>query len=153
MTFYPRRHCNFRTVGEAIRRPAKGTVAQQGSTAGTDQPGRASQLLPETESIRQSEWKVSPIPQALQDRRVEITGPVDRKMVINALNSGAKCFMACFEDATSPTWTNLIEGQINLRDAVHHTIDFETNGKRYELKRSCGPHRTAEGASSGRETY
>ncbi|BCB02215.1 malate synthase A [Bacillus sp. KH172YL63] len=97
--------------------------------------GELPSFLPETESIRQSEWKVSPIPQALQDRRVEITGPVDRKMVINALNSGAKCFMACFEDATSPTWTNLIEGQINLRDAVHHTIDFETNGKRYELKK------------------
>jgi len=97
--------------------------------------GELPHFLPETESIRQSEWKVSPIPQALQDRRVEITGPVDRKMVINALNSGAKCFMACFEDATSPTWTNLIEGQINLRDAVHQTIDFtNANGKRYELK-------------------
>ncbi|MGG4166750.1 malate synthase A [Rossellomorea vietnamensis] len=96
--------------------------------------GELPHFLKETESIRQSEWKVAPIPEALQDRRVEITGPVDRKMVINALNSGAKCFMACFEDATSPTWTNLIEGQINLLDAVHHTIDFETNGKRYELK-------------------
>jgi malate synthase len=95
--------------------------------------GELPRFLPETESIRQSEWKVAPIPKALQDRRVEITGPVDRKMVINALNSGAKCFMACFEDATSPTWTNLIEGQINLRDAVHHTINFETNGKLYEL--------------------
>ncbi|TMU84802.1 malate synthase A [Bacillus sp. BHET2] len=97
--------------------------------------GELPHFLPETESIRQSEWRVSPIPQALQDRRVEITGPVDRKMVINALNSGAKCFMACFEDATSPTWTNLLEGQINLRDAVHQTIDFETNGKRYELNK------------------
>ncbi|MBW3112988.1 malate synthase A [Bacillus sp. MCCB 382] len=96
--------------------------------------GELPHFLPETESIRQSDWKVRPIPKALQDRRVEITGPVDRKMVINALNSGAKCFMACFEDATSPTWKNLIEGQINLRDAVHHKIDFETNGKRYELK-------------------
>ena len=97
--------------------------------------GEIPRFLPETESIRQRKWKVAPIPEALQDRRVEITGPVDRKMVINALNSGAKCFMACFEDATSPTWTNLIEGQINLRDAVHHTIDFETNGKRYELNK------------------
>ncbi len=92
-------------------------------------------FLKETEAIRSSEWTIEPLPKDLQDRRVEITGPVDRKMVINALNSGAKCFMACFEDATSPTWANIIEGQINLRDAVHRTIHLESpNGKKYELK-------------------
>jgi malate synthase len=97
--------------------------------------GKLPDFLPETESIRQSDWKISPIPKDLRDRRVEITGPVDRKMVINALNSGAKCFMACFEDATSPTWSNVIEGQLNLRDAVYRKISFtNNNGKKYELK-------------------
>ncbi len=92
-------------------------------------------FLPETEAIRQGDWQVAPIPEDLQDRRVEITGPVDRKMVINALNSGASVFMADFEDSTAPTWTNLVNGQINLRDAVRRTIEF-TNpvGKRYALK-------------------
>lgn len=92
-------------------------------------------FLPETKHIREGDWKVAPLPQDLQDRRVEITGPVDRKMVINALNSGAKCFMADFEDANSPTWKNNIEGQINLRDAINKTISFENaNGKKYSLK-------------------
>ncbi|HZG70933.1 MAG TPA: malate synthase A [Chondromyces sp.] len=96
--------------------------------------GKAPGFLKETEHIRNSDWEISPLPQDLQDRRVEITGPVDRKMVINALNSGAKCFMACFEDATSPTWDNIIEGQINMRDAVNRTISFEnSNGKKYQL--------------------
>ncbi|MEI5907380.1 malate synthase A [Bacillus spongiae] len=90
-------------------------------------------FLPETEHIRRCDWTIAPLPEKLQDRRVEITGPVDRKMVINALNSGAKSFMACFEDATSPTWENVIEGQLNLRDAVNETISFEGNGKQYEL--------------------
>ncbi|WP_449539370.1 malate synthase A [Ferdinandcohnia sp. Marseille-Q9671] len=92
-------------------------------------------FLPETEHIRNGEWTVAPLPKDLQDRRVEITGPVERKMIINALNSGAKVFMADFEDANSPTWENVIEGQINLRDAVRKTIVFENkNGKKYELK-------------------
>ncbi|WP_034340371.1 malate synthase A [Deinococcus misasensis] len=90
-------------------------------------------FLPETEHIRTSEWKVRPAPQDLQDRRVEITGPVDRKMVINALNSGTKVFMADFEDANSPTWENCLQGQINLRDAVCKTITFEGAGKTYRL--------------------
>src|SRR3990172_231522 len=78
--------------------------------------------------------KVPPTPADLQSRRVEITGPTDRKMVINALNSGASVFMADFEDANSPTWSNMIEGQINLRDAVAGTIDFTSpEGKRYCL--------------------
>ncbi|WP_138509511.1 malate synthase A [Maricaulis alexandrii] len=89
----------------------------------------------ETADIRAGEWTVRPAPADLQDRRVEITGPVDRKMVVNALNSGAKCFMADFEDATAPLWSNLVEGQINLRDAIRREIDFTDpkNGKRYQV--------------------
>ena len=91
-------------------------------------------FLPETKHIRNGEWTIAPLPKDLLDRRVEITGPTDRKMVINALNSGAKLFMADFEDATSPTWQNIVEGQINLRDAVNRTISFENpNGKKYGL--------------------
>ncbi|MEM6395583.1 MAG: malate synthase A [Bacteroidota bacterium] len=81
-------------------------------------------FLPETASIRDSAWQVAPIPEDLQDRRVEITGPVDRKMIINALNSGAKVFMADFEDSNTPSWENNMLGQINLRDAVNGTINF-----------------------------
>ncbi len=90
-------------------------------------------FLPETTNIRESEWKVGPQPKDLLDRRVEITGPTDRKMVINALNSGASTFMADFEDANCPTWQNMIEGQLNLRDAVRRTINFEQAGKQYRL--------------------
>ncbi|MAV64289.1 MAG: malate synthase A [Pelagibacteraceae bacterium TMED237] len=85
-------------------------------------------FLKDTENIRESEWRIAPIPEDLLDRRVEITGPVDRKMIINALNSNVKVFMADFEDSTSPTWNNIIDGQINLRDAVRRTITF-TNPK------------------------
>jgi malate synthase len=90
---------------------------------------------PETQEIRDSEWTVAPLPADILDRRVEITGPVDRKMIINALNSGAHVFMADFEDSSTPTWTNLIEGQINLRDAIAGTISFTdpTSGKGYKL--------------------
>ncbi len=96
--------------------------------------GKLPDFLPETKHIRNSDWVIAPLPGDLQDRRVEITGPTDRKMVINALNSGAKVFMADFEDATSPTWENIIEGQINLRDAVNRSISFENpDGKRYVL--------------------
>ncbi len=86
--------------------------------------------------IRSGNWQVRPVPEDLQDRRVEITGPVDRKMIINALNCGAKCFMADFEDASSPTWENMVQGQINLRDANARKIDFEdaARGKSYNLK-------------------
>ncbi|NRD77704.1 malate synthase A [Bacillus sp. BRMEA1] len=97
--------------------------------------GKLPDFLPETKHIRNSEWTIAPLPQDLQDRRVEITGPTDRKMVINAMNSGAKLFMADFEDATSPKWENIVEGQINLRDAVNRTICFANpTGKKYELK-------------------
>lgn len=91
-------------------------------------------FLKETTEIRKGDWKVAPIPKDLQDRRVEITGPAERKMIINALNSGAKVFMADFEDSNSPTWENNIEGQINLRDTVNQTISFESpEGKKYKL--------------------
>ncbi|TAM95811.1 MAG: malate synthase A [Rhodanobacteraceae bacterium] len=84
----------------------------------------------DTRGIREAGWTVAPIPAALLDRRVEITGPVDRKMVINALNSGANVFMADFEDSTVPTWRNLLDGQVNLRDAVAGTISFRTDDNR-----------------------
>jgi len=91
-------------------------------------------FLPETANIRQGDWKVAPIPKDLLDRRVEITGPVDRKMIINALNSGASVFMADFEDSNSPTWSNNIEGQQNLIDAIRGTIQYVSpEGKRYQL--------------------
>jgi malate synthase len=95
--------------------------------------GALPDFLAATREVRESEWHVAPAPADLQDRRVEITGPVDRKMVINALNSGARVFMADFEDANSPTWQNVVEGQVNLIDAVEQTIELESNGKRYEL--------------------
>ena len=96
--------------------------------------GKLPDFLPETKEIRDSAWTVAPIPPDMQDRRVEITGPVDRKMIINALNSGASMFMADFEDANSPTGRNVIEGQINLRDAIRREISFTgPEGKEYRL--------------------
>lgn len=96
--------------------------------------GQLPDFLSETTHIRQSEWKISPIPDDLKDRRVEITGPVDRKMIINALNSGASTFMADFEDSHSPTWNNTLQGQINLCDAVNRTITYDSpEGKKYRL--------------------
>jgi malate synthase len=97
--------------------------------------GKLPDFLPETAAIRGGDWRVPPPPADLVDRRTEITGPVDRKMAINALNSGAQCWMADFEDANSPTWENVIEGQINLRDAIRRTITFTSpEGKHYALK-------------------
>ncbi len=91
-------------------------------------------FLPETRSVRESEWRVGRVPDDLQDRRVEITGPVDRKMVINALNSGAKIYMADLEDAHSPGWTATLDGQVNLYQAVRRTIEFTSpKGKKYAL--------------------
>lgn len=91
----------------------------------------------DTAAIRAGDWTVPAAPADLADRRVEITGPVDRKMIINALNCGAKCFMADFEDASTPSWSNMMEGQINLRDAVHGQIDYTDadSGKSYALKK------------------
>jgi len=96
--------------------------------------GERPDFLPETRSVREADWTVAPIPADLLDRRVEITGPVDRKMVINALNSGAQVYMADFEDSHAPTWRATIEGQINLRDAVTGTISYASpEGKPYAL--------------------
>ncbi len=97
--------------------------------------GERPDFLAETRQVREVAWKVARLPADLHDRRVEITGPVERKMVINALNSGARVFMADFEDSTTPTWGNVIEGQINLRDAVRRTITFDdpATGKSYKL--------------------
>jgi malate synthase len=95
--------------------------------------GELPDFLEETREIREGDWRVAPAPADLQDRRVEITGPVDRKMVINALNSGARCFMADFEDANSPTWRNNLDGQANLIDAIERTIELDTGEKTYRL--------------------
>ncbi len=95
--------------------------------------GKLPDFLAETAKIRDAEWQVAPQPRDMLDRRVEITGPTDRKMVINALNCGASTFMADFEDANCPTWFNMIDGQINLRDAVRRTITFEQGDKSYAL--------------------
>jgi malate synthase len=95
--------------------------------------GANPRFLPETREIRESEWQVASAPPNLRDRRCEITGPVERKMMINALNSGARVFMADFEDANSPTWTNVVQGQANVRDAVRREISLETPEKTYRL--------------------
>ena len=119
------RHINARRL-EALQR----RVTRQAQF----DAGQMPDFLAETKHIRDGDWTCAPIPKDLQDRRVEITGPTDRKMVINALNSGARMFMADFEDANSPTWQNMIEGQINLRDAIRRIISFTSpEGKAYRL--------------------
>jgi len=97
--------------------------------------GEKPDFLPETTEIRESDWTVAPLPQDILDRRVEITGPVDRKMIINALNCGANVFMADFEDASTPTWANMVDGQFNLASAVHREIDYvdPQSGREYRL--------------------
>ena len=95
--------------------------------------GELPEFLAETREVREGDWTIERVPADLQDRRVEITGPTDRKMVINALNSGARMFMADFEDANSPTWSNMVEGQANLVDAIERTIELETPDKTYRL--------------------
>src|SRR5437899_912569 len=96
--------------------------------------GEMPHFLPETKSVRDGNWQVLPVPEDLQNRRVEITGPVDRKMVINALNSGANCYMADFEDAHSPTWAATLDGQINVHDGVRGDIEYVSpEGKCYKL--------------------
>src|SRR5947207_771863 len=96
--------------------------------------GETFAFLPETRSIREAQWTIAPAPADLQDRRVEITGPVERKMIINALNSGASTFMADFEDSLTPTWENVVRGQINLRQAIDRTISFKNgDGRNYQL--------------------
>jgi len=123
-------------VGEFAPRVEALLEARQARQRHFDAGGRPG-FLPETAAVRTGEWTVAEAPQDLRDRRVEITGPTDRKMMINGLNSGANCFMADLEDATSPTWRNCIEGQINLRDAALGTISFTApDGRRYELGES-----------------
>src|SRR5919108_18110 len=96
--------------------------------------GEGLDFLPGTKDLRAGDWRVAPAPSDLEDRRVEITGPTDRKMVINAHNSGARCYMADFEDANSPTWTNMTEGHVNLIDAIEGTIQLRSpEGKEYRL--------------------
>ena len=93
--------------------------------------GALPDFLAETRHVREGDWTVPPAPAGLRDRRVEITGPVDRKMMINALNSGANVFMADFEDANAPTWANNLNGHVNLCDAVRRTITFDSGEKQY----------------------
>src|SRR6201982_379015 len=95
--------------------------------------GEMPDFLAETQHVRDGDWKIAPIPKALECRRVEITGPVERKMVINAFNSGADSYMTDFEDSNTPNWDNQISGQINMMDAVRRTISMEQNGKVYKL--------------------
>src|SRR5436305_8874058 len=97
--------------------------------------GSLPRFLADTAAVRAGDWRISPVPADLADRRVEITGPVERKMIINALNAPVKAFMADFEDSCSPTWGNLIRGQVNLRDAVRGTISYpdRENGRVYRL--------------------
>ena len=118
-----------RFEGERQARLAARRVRQQAFDAGALPDFRA-----DTVQIRRGDWTVAPTPAALLDRRVEITGPVDPKMVINALNSGANCYMADFEDSTAPTWANLLTGQQALRAAISGALVHEANGKRYELR-------------------
>ncbi|MBX9965665.1 MAG: malate synthase A [Burkholderiales bacterium] len=119
------RACNARRLELLERRRVRQTAIDG---------GKLPDFLPETQHIRDGDWKVAPVPADLQDRRVEITGPTDRKMVINALNSGANTFMADFEDSSTPTWENQIRGQINMRDALARTITFANpDGKQYKL--------------------
>lgn len=118
------------------RVPRKNLLAARVERQARIDGGELPDFLPETAAIRAGDWLVAPAPADLQDRRVEITGPVDRKMVINALNSGAKMFMADFEDSHAPTWQATIAGQVNLRDAINGTIEFvNSQGKRYALNK------------------
>jgi malate synthase len=122
------------TLERAARLPREILLRRRAARQERIDAGELPNFLPETEAIRTSAWIAAAAPRDLQDRRVEITGPVDRKMIINALNSGANVFMADFEDATSPTWENIIQGQVNLRDAVRRQIELETaDGKHYRL--------------------
>ena len=119
-------HRRFNPAREELLRARDARQAELDAGA---EPG----FLAETAAVREGDWHVGDTPADLQDRRVEITGPTDAKMVINALNSGASCFMADFEDALSPTWRNVVEGQANMRDAVRRTLSFSSGGKEYRL--------------------
>lgn len=118
-----------------FRGPLKALLAERLARQARFDAGELPDFDPQTANIREAEWGIAGIPHDLLDRRVEITGPVERKMIINALNAPVKVYMSCFEDATAPTWQNMVEGQINLRDANLGTISYTSpdNGKRYEL--------------------
>ncbi len=127
LAFVAELHREFNPTREAL-------LAQRPERQAALASGNATSFPEETRGMRESAWRVGPAPHDLQDRRVEITGPVERKMLINALNSGAKVFMADLEDALSPTWANVTEGQANLRDAVRRTITFQNpDGREYKL--------------------
>lgn len=127
--------CFVATLADALRDQVTAALKARELRQVEFAQGALPDFLTETADIRSSDWTVAPLPADLLDRRVEITGPVDRKMVINALNSGASTFMADFEDSNAPSWSNCVEGQINLRDAVRGTITFEdaARGKSYKL--------------------
>lgn len=120
-------------LARAFEPRRKELIASRAARALRIDAGERPDFLAETAHIRNGDWKIAPIPKALECRRVEITGPVDRKMVINALNSGADSYMTDFEDSNTPNWDNQITGQINLRDAVRKTISLEQGGKHYKL--------------------
>lgn len=125
----------IRDLHRVFNKQRKTLLAKRESLQEEINNGKKLDFLESTAAIRSSDWSVAPIPADLQDRRTEITGPVDRRMVINALNSGAKVFMADFEDANTPSWNNVLDGQINLHDAIRKQIDFTAeNGKFYSLK-------------------
>jgi malate synthase len=127
LAFVERLHREFNPRRQELLRKRHERLARLKS--GEEKPD----FLPDTDEIRTGDWQVAPAPPDLHDRRCEITGPVDRKMMINALNSGARVFMADFEDACSPTWENVVQGQQNVKDAVRRTIRLETPEKTYEL--------------------
>jgi len=121
-------------LGGQFRAPVDRLLAARADVQARLDEGATPDFAAETAEIRESDWQVAPIPADLTDRRVEITGPVDRKMIINALNSGARVFMADFEDSSTPTWANMLHGQQNLHDAARGTIEFTAeNGKHYAL--------------------
>ena len=126
LAFVARLHRAFEPRRQAL------LAARKVRTARLD-AGERPDFLAETQAVRDGHWTIAPLPKALERRRVEITGPVDRKMIINAFNSGADSYMADFEDANTPNWDNQIEGQINLFDAIRRTIRLEQNGKTYAL--------------------
>ena len=122
-------------LGERYRPRVDDVLARREQRQRRYNAGEVPSFDPQTKAIRDGDWRVAPIPEDLRDRRVEITGPVDRKMIINALNSGARVFMADFEDSSTPTWTNMVDGQVNLADAVRRTIELtQADGKQYRLK-------------------
>jgi len=127
LAFVAQLHRRFNPVRERLLRA-------RGERQAALDAGARPRLLTETAAVRSGDWRVAPVPAALRERHVEITGPVERKMMINALNSGASCFMADFEDSLSPTWSNVVRGQANLIDAIRGTIEFRSpDGRAYRL--------------------